>query len=329
MSYAAAGGFSEHGIIFSGNANIPLANEVAKYLEISLGDATVKKFNDGEIQIQINQSVRNKHVFIIQPTCLSSTHTVNDNLMELYLLVRAVKRASTASITAVIPYFGYARQDRKNAPRVPISAADVALLLETAGVDRVLTIDLHSAQIQGFFHNVPVDNLYASTVFVPYFAKKELNQVVVVSPDAGGIDRSKKFLEGLGRHGICGGMAIISKQRSKAGCVDSMQLIGSVEGSDVIIVDDICDTAGTLVQAAQLLKENGALRVYAATTHPVFSGPALKRIRESVIDELVVSDSIPLDGELPGNICSLSVAPLLGEAIRRTYYGESISDLFQ
>lgn len=321
--------FNDHGIVFSGNANLPLAKQVAEYLNVSLGSATVNRFSDGEIQIKINESVRDKDVFIVQPTCPSASQSVNDNVMELFLLVRTMKRASASSITAVIPYFGYARQDRKSAARVPISAADLALLLEVAGVNRVLTVDLHCGQIQGFFHDAPVDNLYAATVFVPHFAQMNLHNVVVVSPDAGGVDRAKKFLEGLSRHGVSGKMAIISKQRAQAGVVETMNLIGEVEGSDVIIVDDICDTAGTLVQAAQLLKDHGALRVFAAITHPVFSGPALQRIRDSVIDELIISDTIPLKEGAPANIRGISVAPLLGEAIRRIYLGQSVSELFK
>lgn len=322
-------GFSDNAIVFSGNANLPLAESVAKYLGLPLGLATVKKFNDGEISIQIEQNVRNMQVFIIQSTCPSEKQSINDNLMELFLLVRTMKRSSAASITVVMPYYGYARQDRKSAPRVPISAADVALLLEAAGVDRIVTVDLHCGQIQGFFHDAPVDNLYASTMFVPYFAQKNLENTVIVSPDAGGVDRAKKFLERLGKEDITGRLAIISKQRAKAGVVESMNLIGDVQGADAIIVDDLCDTAGTLVQAAQLLKDKGARRVFAAITHPVFSGAALERIRNSVLDEMVIADTIPLKADAPQNIRCISVAPLLGEAISRIYLGESVSDLFK
>lgn len=316
-------------VLFAGNSNLPLAEKVAQYLGVPLGESIVNKFNDGEIQIRIKQNVRNKEVFIIQPTCSTDEQSVNDNLMELILLVRTMKRSSASTITAVIPYYGYARQDRKAAPRVPISAADVALLLEVAGVDRVVTVDLHCGQIQGFFHSAPVDNLYASTVFVPYFVEKDLQKLVIVSPDAGGVERAKKFMENMARHGVEAHLAIISKQRAKAGVIESMNLIGNVEGADVIIVDDLCDTAGTLVQAAQLLKECGASRVFAAITHPVFSGPALERISNSVIDEMVVSDTIPIKKDAPENIRCISVAPLLGEAIRRIHHGESVSDLFQ
>ena len=321
--------FNDRALLFSGNANLPLAEEVAKYLDVPLGKATVSRFNDGEIQIRIDESVRNMDVFILQPTCPTVDQSINDNLMELFLLIRTMKRSSASSITAIIPYYGYARQDRKTSPRVPISASDVALLLEEAGVDRVVTVDLHCGQIQGFFRNVPVDNLYAATMFVPYFAKKGLQNVVVVSPDAGGVDRAKKFIDYLASEGVHAQLAIISKQRAKAGVVDSMNLIGEVKGSDVIIVDDLCDTAGTLVKAAQLLKDQGACRVFAAITHPVFSGAALDRIRHSVIEEMVISNTIPLNGEVPDNIKCISVAPLLGESIRRIYLGESVSELFQ
>ena len=213
--------FSENALLFSGNANLPLATKVAEYLHVPLGSATVSKFNDGEIQIQIKENVRNKDIFILQSTCPSDKQSINDNLMELYLLIRTMKRASAGNITVVIPYYGYARQDRKTTPRVPISAADVALLLELAGIDRVLTIDLHCGQIQGFFHNIPVDNLYAASVFIPYFASKELNNVVVVSPDAGGVERATKFLKQLDKKGIPAQMALISKQRASAGVVGS------------------------------------------------------------------------------------------------------------
>ncbi len=316
-------------ILFSGNSNRLLAQQVANYLKIPLGDALVGKFNDGEIQISIDNSVRNKDVFILQSNCPSQTQSINDNLMELYLLVRTMKRASAASITAVIPYYGYARQDRKVAGRVPISAADVALMLEVAGVDRVVTVDLHCGQIQGFFHDVPVDNLYAAFMFISYFASKDLQNVVVVAPDAGGVERAKKFMENLTKQGIPAEMALISKQRAKAGVIQSMNLIGDVAEADVIIVDDLCDTGGTLVKAAELLKEQGANRVFVAVTHPVFSGNALEKIRDSMIDEMVITDTIPLRGEVPDNIHLISVGPLLGEAIRRIQSGESLSNLFQ
>lgn len=316
-------------MLFSGNANQDLAQKVSDYLGIPLGDASVSRFNDGEIQIHINQSVRGNDIFIIQPSCQNNNQSVNDNLMELYLLIRTMKRASAHSITAIIPYYGYARQDRKSTSRVPISAADIALLLETAGIDRVITVDLHCGQIQGFFHDVPVDNLFASSLFVSYIAGKALDNVVIVSPDAGGVERVKKFAEALNRKGIETEMALISKERAKAGVVASMNLIGNVQGANAIILDDLCDTGGTLVKAAQLLKDHGANKVFAIITHPVFSGTALDNIRNSVIEEMIITDTIPLRGESPQNIHLISIAPLIGEAILRVQQGESISVLFE
>ena len=316
-------------ILFSGNSNTSLAQEVANYLQIPLGDALVDKFNDGEIQISLQDSVRNKNVFILQSNCPSKDQSINDNIMELFLLVRTAKRASAKNITAVIPYYGYARQDRKTAGRVPISAADIALMLEVAGVDRVVTVDLHCGQIQGFFRKAPVDNLYASFMFISYLASKNLQNVVVVSPDAGGVERTKKFMDSLIKQGTSAKMAIISKQRAQAGVVGSMNLIGSVTGADVILVDDMCDTGGTLVKAAKLLKDQGASRIFAIITHPVFSGNALEKIGDSVIDEMIISDTIPLRGKAPANITVISIASLLGESIRRIQLGESLSELFQ
>jgi ribose-phosphate pyrophosphokinase len=254
--------------------------------------------------------------------------SVNDTLMELFLLVRTMKRASARSITVVIPYYGYARQDRKAMSRVPISAADVAMMLEEGGADRVLTIDLHCGQIQGFFRNVPVDNLFSSPIFIDYFVSKELNNVVVVSPDAGGVDRAYKFAQQLRQKGVPAEMALISKRRASAGVIESMYLIGDVYGADAIIVDDICDTAGTLVKAAQLLKDSGASRVFAVIPHAVFSGNALDKIRNSVIYEMVIADTIPLREQAPDNLTCLTVSSLLGDAILRIYKGESVSALF-
>ena len=326
--HADNGSFGENTVLFSGNANIPLAQEIADYLEVPLGECAVSKFNDGEIAIQIKESVRNKDVFILQSNCPSSTQSINDNLMELFLLVRTVKRASANSITAIIPYYGYARQDRKTHSRVPISAADVALMLETAGVDRVVTVDLHCGQIQGFFQYAPVDNLHVAGMFASYFAEKLSDNVVVVSPDAGGVERAKSFQESLAQRGVSADMAIICKQREKAGVIGSMQLIGKVKNADVVIIDDMCDTGGTLVQAAKLLKDRGARRVFSAIVHPVFSGAALDKVSNSVIEEMVVTNTIPLRETPPNNIKTLSVAPLLGEAIKRIQMGMSLSDLF-
>lgn len=321
--------FAEHAIIFSGNANPALAEKIAAELGVSLGSATVSKFNDGEINIHIKESVRGKHVFIIQSTCCSATQTINDNLMELILLIRTCKRSSAATITIVMPYYGYARQDRKSAPRVPISAADVAAMIELAGADRVLTVDLHCGQIQGFFRDIPVDNLYAAAIFIPYLMEKDLTNAVVVSPDAGGVERATKFLQNLEKQGVSADMAIISKQRAAAGVIASMNLIGDVQGADAIIVDDICDTAGTLVKAAQLLKDHGAKRVFAVITHPVFSGNAMEKIRNSVIDELIIADTIPLRSDAPANIAYISISGLIAQAIYRIHTGESVSELFQ
>lgn len=316
-------------VLFSGNANKSLAKEVADYLHIPLGDSFITKFNDGEVQIVINENIRNKDVFIIQSNCLTSLQSVNDNIMELYLLVRTMKRASASHITAVIPYYGYARQDRKTSARGPISAADIALMLEVAGVDRVVTIDLHCGQIQGFFRDIPVDNLYAAFTFINYLKTRDLNNVVVVSPDAGGVERAKKFMDNLSKQNIPSEMALISKQREKAGVIASMQLIGDVKDADVIIIDDMCDTGGTLVKAAHLLKQSGAKRVFAVVTHAVFSGRALTLIENSEIDEMIISNTIPLRGKAPSNLTSISIAPLLGEAIQCIQSGESLSNLFK
>ena len=321
--------FKKNVLVFSGNANPELAQKVLEHLNIPLGRAQIGRFNDGETLIQVGDNVRNKDIFIIQPTCPSAQHSVNDNLMELYLLIRAMKRSSAGSITVVIPYFGYARQDRKGKPRVPISAADVAHMIEKAGATRVVTIDLHCGQIQGFFQDIPVDNLYASLIFTPYIAEKKLSNIVIVAPDAGGVERANQFIYDLERKGISTSMAVISKQRAQAGVIASMQLIGNVQDADAIIIDDICDTGSTLVKAAQLLKDHGARRVFAVVTHPVFSGQALKIIGESVIEEMIITDTIPLRGQAPANIKIVSVAPLLAQAILRVHAGESLSSLFK
>jgi len=315
--------------LFGGNSNPELTQAVADCLETEVSKAVVSKFNDGEVRIQILDNVRNCDVFIMQSTCISEGATVNDNLIELYLMIRAMKRSSAKTVTALIPYFGYARQDRKTTSRVPISASDVAMLLEVAGADHVMAVDLHCGQIQGFFHKTPVDNLFASTIFVPYVARLGLYDPVIVSPDAGGVERAKNFIEGLQSLGVPSKMAIIVKQRAEAGVVESMNLVGKVRGSDVVIVDDICDTAGTLVLAAKELKDQGARRVFACITHPLLSGPACMRIEGSCLEELVVTDTIPQRGYLPANIKRLSVAPLIANAILRITKGESVSDLFK
>lgn len=316
-------------LLFSGNANPELAQKVAEQLGMPLGKAKVARFNDGEIQIHIDENVRKKHVYLIQPTCPSETQSINDNVMELFLLIRTMKRASAASITVIAPYYGYARQDRKLRARAPISAADIACMLEHAGATRVVTIDLHCGQIQGFFQNVPCDNLYGSVLFAPYIAQQDLRNIVVVSPDAGGVERANQFILELSKKGISSDMAVISKQREKAGVVGSMHLIGDVKGADAIIVDDMCDTGGTLCKAAELLKEKGARRVFAVITHPVFSNKALETIGNSVIDEMVIADTIPLRGAAPANMKVISMASLLADAIACLDQGESLSALFR
>lgn len=316
-------------LLFSGNANPELAQKVAEQLGMPLGKAKVARFNDGEIQIHIDENVRKKHVYLIQPTCPSASQSINDNVMELFLLIRTMKRASAASITVIAPYYGYARQDRKLRARVPISAADIAYMLELAGATRVVTIDLHCGQIQGFFQNVPCDNLYGSLLFAPYMAQQDLSNIVVVSPDAGGVERANQFMYELSKKGISSDMAVISKQREKAGVVGSMHLIGDVKDADTIIVDDMCDTGGTLCKAAALLKEKGARRVFAVITHPVFSNKALETIGNSVIDQMVIADTIPLRGDVPANITVISMASLLADAIACLDQGESLSALFK
>jgi len=314
--------------LFAGNSHPDLAQKIAEHLGIEVGEAVVDRFNDGEINIQIKENIRNSDVFVLQSTCAP----VNDNLMELFLLIRCLKRSSARYVTAVIPYYGYARQDRKNKARVPISASDVAMLLEAAGVDRVVAIDLHCGQIQGFFHSAPVDNLFASIVLVPYFAARtDLENVVIVSPDAGGVSRAKSFMNGLVNNGMSDiGFAMIIKQRADAGVVKEMNIVGAeaIVDADCVIVDDIADTCGTLCKAAQHLIDAGARRVFAAIAHPVFSKNAVERIVESSLTEVVVTDTISHE-DLPEKIKVISVASLLGDAIQRIHSGDSISKLFE
>ncbi len=308
--------------LFAGNATPELAKKIADRLYIRLGNATVGRFSDGEIQVQINENVRGGDIFIIQSTCAPT----NDNLMELIVMIDALRRASAGRITAVVPYFGYARQDRRlRSARVPISAKVVADLLSSVGVDRVLTVDLHAEQIQGFF-DVPVDNCFSSQIFVDDMKQRNLDNPCVVSPDMGGVVRARAFAKLLDNADI----AIIDKRRPRPNVSEVMNLIGEVSERDCIIVDDIIDTGGTLCKAAQALKERGAKSVYAYGTHPVLSGIAFENIKNSVIDELVVSDSIPATKftELP-NFRVLSLAPMLAEAIRRISNEESISAMFQ
>lgn len=306
--------------LLTGNAHKALAHDVARHMGIQLTDTTVTTFSDGEISVQVNENVRGFDVFIIQPTC----EPVNRNIMELLLITDALKRASAGRVTAVIPYYGYGRQDRKVQPRVPISSKLVADLITAAGTNRVLTVDLHAGQIQGFF-NIPVDHLYASPVLLDYIKRCEFKDLVVVSPDAGGVERARAFAKRLRAS-----LAIIDKRREAANVSQVMNVIGNVKGRDTLLLDDMIDTAGTIVQGAEALKEQGSSRVFAACTHAVLSGPACERINNSPIEELIVTDTIPLDNkkEECKKLTVLSTAPLLAEAIKRIHEESSISSLF-
>lgn len=303
--------------VFSGTANIEFAKKVVKYLSLPLSDANIQRFSDGEISVQINESVRGKDVFLIQPTCAPA----NVNLMELLILTDALRRSSASNITAIVPYFGYARQDRKAAPRVPITAKLVANMMQTAGIDRVVTIDLHAGQIQGFF-DIPVDNLYGSIIFTDYIKSKNLANPIIASPDIGGVVRARSMAKKLGLD-----IAIVDKRRERANEAEVMNIIGDVKDKEVILVDDMVDTAGTIVKAATALKQKGATKVIACCTHPVLSGPALERIKKGDLDELAVTDTIPLKEKID-KIKVLSIAPLFGEVIRRVYHDESVNSLF-
>jgi len=306
--------------IVTGNSNIQLAQAICNGLKIPLGKANVKKFSDGEIQVEIEENVRGMDVFVVQSTCTP----VNRSLMELLIMMDAIKRASAERITAVMPYYGYARQDRKVAPRVPITAKLVADLITTAGSDRLLTIDLHAGQIQGFF-NIPVDHLYSAPVMVDYIRKKYTNNLVIVSPDAGGVERARAFAKRLGAT-----LAIIDKRRPQPNESNIMNIIGDIQGKTALLLDDMVDTAGTLSQAANALRKEGAKKVVACCTHPVLSGQAIEKINQSDLEELVVTDTIPLRNEAKGckKIVVLSVAQLLGEAIKRIHNNDSVSSLF-
>jgi len=306
--------------LFSGNSNRPLAQEMCDSLGIPLGKATVKRFSDGEIFVEIEENVRGADVFVVQSTCCPG----NDNLMELLIMMDALKRASAKRITAVLPYYGYARQDRKVAPRTPITAKLVADLITTAGADRILCMDLHAGQIQGFF-NIPVDHLYATPVILDYIKNNFDDDIVIVSPDAGGVERARAFAKRLN----CS-LAIIDKRRTAPNVAEVMNIIGDVDGKVAIMVDDMVDTAGTLTQGAKAVKDNGAKKIYAISTHPVLSGPAISRIEQSVMEELVVTNTIPLtkEGASCKKIKVLSVSSLLAEAIKRVYIGDSVSSLF-
>ena len=306
--------------LFTGNSNRTLAGEIAGFLGMQVGDATVSNFSDGESLIQINENVRGSDVFVVQSTCTP----VNKNIMELLLMIDALRRASAGRITAVVPYYGYARQDRKAAPRVPISARLVADLLSVVGIDRLLTIDLHAGQIQGFF-DCPVDHLYAAPVLTDYVRKEYMNNLVIVSPDAGGVERARAFAKRLNAS-----LAIIDKRREKASVSQDMHVIGDVKDKNAVLFDDMIDTAGTITQAAAALKENGAKRVIAACAHAVLSGPALERINGSVLEDVIVTNTIPMDEKQKEckKLTVLSVASLLGDAIRRIHEETSVSSLF-
>jgi len=306
--------------VFTGNSNPELAKDICAKLKISLTDVLVSRFSEGEIRVEIKENIRGKDVFIIQPTCPPS----NDNLMELLILIDAARRASANRITAVLPYYGYARQDRKDQPRVPITAKLVANLIVAAGARRVLTMDLHASQIQGFF-DIPVDHLYAINELCEYFNNKKLKNLVVVSPDVGGIKMARAYAKRLGA-----GLAIVDKRRNSPESTEVMHILGDVEGKNAILVDDICATAGSLVDAVQALKKEGIKDVYAAISHGILSGKAIERIKNcSALKELVVTNSVPLSKEKQiSKINPVSIAPLLAEAIQRIHDEESISCLF-
>jgi ribose-phosphate pyrophosphokinase len=308
--------------IFSGTAHPELAKAIAAYLELPTGRLEINRFSDGEVFARIQENVRGVDCYVVQPTCTP----VNDHIMELLVVVDALKRASAASITAVLPYYGYARQDRKAAPRTPITAKLIADLLTSAGISRVVAIDLHAGQIQGFF-NVPFDHLFANKVFLDYLRAKFVGDLpVFVSPDAGGVERTRAYAKRMGAD-----LAIIDKRREKANVSEVMNIIGDIRDRDCIIVDDMIDTAGTLCNAAKALKERGARRVYAAATHAVLSGPAVERIKASALEEVVVTDTIPLSAAAvaSGKFHVLTVALLLGEAIKRIHHSDSVSSLFE
>jgi ribose-phosphate pyrophosphokinase len=308
--------------IFSGNAHRALAEAMCRHLETPLGQAQVTRFADGEVYVEILENIRGVNCFVVQPT----STPVNDNLMELLVMIDALKRASAGSITAVVPYFGYARQDRKAKPRTPISARLVADLLTAAGVDRVLAVDLHAGQIQGFF-NIPVDNLYAMPVLMEYLKGERRfgQETVIVSPDAGGVERARAFSKRLESR-----LAIIDKRRPSPNVAEVVNIIGDVQGRDAIIVDDMIDTAGTLAAAAQAVIDKGARAVYACASHGVLSGPAVERIINSPLTEVIITDSIPPRPDIAAcsKIKVLSVSRLLGEAVKRIHLGDSISSLF-
>lgn len=306
--------------LLSGTSNRKLSEAVAEYLNQPLCDVTITTFSDKEIMVQINENIRGSDVFVIQ----STSTPANEHIMELLLVIDALKRSSSGRVTAVIPYYGYARQDRKVQPRVPISSKLVADLLHIAGTNRILTMDLHAGQIQGFF-NIPVDHLYASPVLLDYIKRCEFKDLVVVSPDAGGVERARAFAKRLKAS-----LAIIDKRRSGPNVTEVMHVIGEVEGRDALLLDDMIDTAGTIAQSANALKAQGARKVFAACTHAVLSGPALERLNDSALEELIVTDTVPLGNKKDScrKITELTIAPLLAEAIKRIHEESSISSLF-
>lgn len=309
---------SQRAKIFGGTAHPGLVQEICGYLDIPQGKVLLANFSDGEIFVKIDESVRGYAVFVVQPLC----HPVNTNVMELLIMIDALKRASAGEITAVIPYFGYARQDRKDQPRVPITAKLLADLIVTAGAQRVMTLDLHAGQIQGFF-NIPVDHLYAAPVLLDYFQKQHFEPLVVVSPDAGGVERARVFAKRLNAT-----LAIVDKRREGPNHTRAMNIVGEVADHHALVLDDMIDTAGTIVQAAEAVRRKGAKRVTLSCTHPVLSGEAVTRLNAAEVDEIVVTNSIPTDGKAVRNLTVLSIAPLLGEAMRRIHGEGSVSSLF-
>jgi ribose-phosphate pyrophosphokinase len=310
--------------LFSGSAHRELTEEVAAFLGVQVGQARLRRFPDTEVSFQIDENIRGADVFILQPTCASGSLTVDQNLVELLIMIDAFRRSSAARITAVVPYYGYARQDRKDKPRVPISAKLVANILSAAGTNRVLTMDLHKAQIQGFF-DIPVDHLFAAPVIIDYLARLHLPNLTIVSPDAGGAERARAYAKRLGAE-----LAIIDKRRSDDGTAEVMNVVGDVAGRTCIIQDDLIDTAGTITKAAGALKDNGASLVLACAVHGVLSGMAIERVEASPIDKLVVTNTIPLPvhGQACGKVVVLSVARLLGQAIKNIHEETSVSSLF-
>ncbi|MBI4051658.1 MAG: ribose-phosphate pyrophosphokinase [Elusimicrobia bacterium] len=304
--------------IFSGNANLPLAQEIARSLKVPLGKVTVGRFADGEVNVQIQENVRGMDCYVVQPTC----RPVNENIMELLVMLDALRRASAGRITAVIPYYGYARADRKTEPRVPISAKLMANLITSAGANRIITLDLHAGQIQGFF-DIPLDHLFAAPVFLEYFKRRGISKGVVVSPDVGGVERARAFAKRLGAS-----LVIIDKRRPRPNEASIYNVIGDVRGKTAIILDDMIDTGGTLTKVANIIKAQGATRVLAVCAHGVLSGNALSLVEASALEELVLTNTIPISSQIRAKIKVLSVASLLAEAIRRNHKGQSISELF-